>query len=318
MAGSSSVKVVVAAFGCNALIAVSKFVAAAMTGSSAMLSEALHSVADTGNQALLLLGIKRASRPADARHPFGYSKELYFWSFVVAIILFSMGAGVSLYEGVQKLKAPHPIENPIVNYVVLGVALAFEIASTYVAVTAFNAQRGELGAWAALRGSKDPALFTVLLEDLAALAGLLIALAGTLASDMLGWIDADAVASIAIAVVLAAVAAFMSRETKGLLIGEAASSELVEGVRGLIEAHAAATGAIRRVHAIRTMHLGPDDVLATVRIDFADEVTAGRVESLVGELEGAIKRRFPQIRQLFLATATGGESSAWPGTGSGT
>lgn len=310
MAGASSVKVVLAAFACNGLIAVAKFVAAGITGSAAMLSEALHSVADTGNQALLLFGMRRSARPADARHPFGYGKELYFWSFVVAIILFSMGAGVSLYEGIHKLRNPHPIESPIVSYVVLGVAIVFETASTYVAVSAFNAQRGEQSAWAAVRGSKDPALFTVLLEDLAALAGLVIALAGTMAADLLGWMAADAVASIAIGVVLALVATFMSLETKSLLIGEAASPELVGGVRTLIEAEAANTGAIRRVHAIRTMHLGPNDVLAAVRLDFDDSVTAAKVEHIVAELEQAIRQRYPDIRQLFLAPASTDDASA--------
>ena len=303
MAGGSSVRVVVAAFACNGVIAVSKFVAAGITGSAAMLSEALHSVADAGNQALLLLGLKRADRPADALHPFGYGKELYFWSFVVAVILFSMGAGVSLYEGINKLRNPHPIESPIVSYVVLGVAIAFELASTYVAVGAFNKQRGKQSAWTALRGSKDPALFTVLLEDLAALAGLLIALAGTIAADLLGWIAADAVASIAIGVVLALVATFMSIETKSLLIGEAASPEMVEGVRKLIEAEAAQSCAIRRVHAIRTMHLGPNDVLAAVRLDFDDGVTAARVEHIIADLERSIRQRYPDIRQVFLAPA---------------
>ena len=302
MAAGSSVRVVVAAFACNGVIAVSKFVAAGITGSAVMLSEALHSVADGGNQALLLLGLKRADRPADVLHPFGYGKELYFWSFVVAVILFSMGAGVSLYEGINKLRNPHPIESPIVSYVVLGVAIAFELASTYVAVGAFNKQRGEQRAWAALRGSKDPALFTVLLEDLAALAGLLIALAGTIAADLLGWIAADAVASIAIGVVLALVATFMSIETKSLLIGEAA--EMVEGVRKLIEAEAAQSCAIRRVHAIRTMHLGPNDVLAAVRLDFDDGVTAARVEHIIADLERSIRQRYPDIRQVFLAPAT--------------
>jgi cation diffusion facilitator family transporter len=305
------VKVVVAAFACNGVIAVSKFVAAGITGSAAMLSEALHSVADAGNQALLLLGLKRAGRPADARHPFGYGKELYFWSFVVAVILFSMGAGVSLYEGIHKLLNPHPIESPIISYVVLGVAFVFEVASTYVAVNAFDEQRGELSAWAALRGSKDPALFTVLLEDLAALAGLLIALAGTIAADLLGWIAADAVASIAIGVVLALVATFMSVETKSLLIGEAASSEMVEGVRKLIEAEATQSCAIRHVHAIRTMHLGPNDVLAAVRLDFEDSVTAARVEHIIADLERSIRQRYPDIRRLFLAPATTDE----PGPG---
>jgi cation diffusion facilitator family transporter len=304
MADRSSVRVVVAAFSCNGVIAVSKFVAAGITGSAAMLSEALHSVADAGNQALLLLGIKRAESPADSLHPFGYGKELYFWSFVVAIILFSMGAGVSLYEGILKLRHPHPIESPIVSYVVLGFAIVFEVVSTHVAVSAFNKRRGEQSAWAALRGSKDPALFTVLLEDLAALAGLLIALAGTIAADLLGWIAADAVASIAIGVVLALVATFMSVETKSLLIGESASSEMVEGIRKLIEAEGARSRAIRRVYAIRTMHLGPNDVLAAVRLDFDDAVTAARVEHIIADLDRSIRQRYPDIRQIFLAPAT--------------
>jgi cation diffusion facilitator family transporter len=259
-------------------------------------------VADTANQGLLLFGMRRARQPADAHHPFGYSKELYFWSFVVAILLFSMGAGVSIYEGVQKLLHPHPIEYAIVNYIVLTVAICVELVSTWVAVSEFNAQRGETSALAALKSSKDPALFTVVLEDLAALIGLLIALAGNLVADQLGWLPGDAVASIAIGCVLAGVAAFMSRETKSLLIGEAASAEVVEGVRGLIEAEAEKSGAIRRIHTIRTMHLGPQDVLATVRIDFEDTVSAARVETIVGDLEGAIKARFPEIRHLFLAT----------------
>jgi len=301
MAAGGSTRVVIAALACNGLIAVSKFVAAAITGSAAMLSEAVHSVADTTNQGLLLLGMRRARRPADARHPFGYSKELYFWSFVVAILLFSMGAGVSIYEGVQKLLHPHPIEHAIVNYVVLGVAIAFELVSTYVALREFNVQRGEMAPLAALRSSKDPALFTVVLEDLAALVGLVLALAGNMAADLLGWLPADAVASIAIGCLLAGVAAFMSLETKSLLIGEAASAEVVEGVRKLIEAEVAASGAIKRVHAIRTMHLGPQDVLLTARIDFDDAVSAARVEDVVGDLERAIKARFPEIRRLFLA-----------------
>ena len=301
MAAGGTTRVVVAALGANALIAVSKFVAASITGSASMLSEALHSVADTANQGLLLFGMRRARQPADARHPFGYSKELYFWSFVVAILLFSMGAGVSIYEGVQKLLHPHPIEYAIVNYIVLTVAICVELVSTWVAVSEFNAQRGETGALAALKSSKDPALFTVVLEDLAALIGLVIALAGNLVADQLGWLAGDAVASIAIGCVLAGVAAFMSRETMSLLIGEAASAEVVEGVRGLIEAEAAKSGAIRRIHTIRTMHLGPQDVLATVRIDFEDTVSAARVETIVGDLEGAIKARFPEIRHLFLA-----------------
>jgi cation diffusion facilitator family transporter len=301
MAADGTVKVVLAALACNGLIAVSKFVAASITGSAAMLAEALHSVADTANQGLLLLGMRRARRPADRWHPFGYSKELYFWSFVVGILLFSMGAGVSLYEGVQKLLHPHPIEHAFVNYIVLSVAIVFEVASTYVAVSEFNARRGRMRPLMALRSSKDPALFTVVLEDLAALIGLIIALVGILVADLLGWLPGDALASIAIGCVLAGVAAFMCLETKSLLIGEAASPRVVAGVRRLIEAQAAASGAIKRVHTIRTMHLGPEDVLLTVRVDFEDSVSAAKVEDIVGDLERAIRARFPEIRQLFLA-----------------
>jgi cation diffusion facilitator family transporter len=304
VAAEGSTRVVIAALAFNGLIAVSKFVASAITGSAAMLSEALHSVADTANQGLLLLGLRRAKRPADRRHPFGYSKELYFWSFVVAILLFSMGAGVSLYEGVHKLFNPHPIEHAFVNYIVLGVAILFELTSTWVAVKEFNLQRGRMAPLLALRTSKDPALFTVVLEDIAALVGLAIALVGNLLADQLGWLPGDAFASIAIGCLLAGVAAFMSMETKSLLIGEAASAHVVSGVRRLIEQEAAATGAIKRVHAIRTMHLGPQDVLLTARIDFDDAVSAARVEGLVAQLEGAIKARYPEVRQLFL-TAQG-------------
>jgi cation diffusion facilitator family transporter len=301
MAADGSVKVVVAALAANGLIAVSKFVAASITGSAAMLAEALHSVADTANQGLLLYGIRRSRRPADRFHPFGYSKELYFWSFVVAILLFSMGAGVSLYEGVQKFLHPHPIEHAYINYIVLSVAIVFELVSTYVAVGEFNSRRGRMGPLMALRSSKDPALFTVLLEDLAALIGLIVALVGIMVADLLGWLPGDALASIAIGCVLAGVAAFMCLETKSLLIGEAASPQVVWGVRKLIEAEAAASGAIKRVHAIRTMHLGPEDVLLTARIDFDDAVSAAKVEDIVGELERAIKARYPEVRQLFLA-----------------
>jgi cation diffusion facilitator family transporter len=307
MAAEGSTRVVLAALAFNGLIAVSKFVASAITGSAAMLSEALHSVADTANQGLLLLGLKRAKRPADRHHPFGYGKELYFWSFVVAILLFSMGAGVSLYEGFQKLWHPHPIEHVFVNYIVLSVAIVFELFSTWVAVGEFNARRGGMGPLMALRSSKDPALFTVVLEDLAALAGLVIALVGNLVADRLGWLPGDALASIAIGCLLAGVAAFMSFETKSLLIGEAAGAHMVSGVRRLIEKEAAATGAIKRVHSIRTMHLGPEDVLLTARIDFDDAVSAARVEGLVADLERAIKARYPEVRQLFLTAQGDGD-----------
>ncbi len=300
MAAGGSTGVVLVALGCNLGIAVAKFAAAAWTGSSAMLSEAIHSLVDTSNQALLLVGLRRSRREADARHPFGYSKELYFWSFIVAILLFSMGAGVSIYEGVEKLAHPHPISDPHVNYAVLGVAMVLELISTWRAVGEFNARRGEQGVLAALRSSKDPALFTVVLEDLAALAGLTIALAGVLAADRLAIPEADGVASLAIGILLGMVAAFMAIEIHGLIIGEAANPEIGASLQRLIAAEIKPVGGVRAVSDVRTMHLGPNDILVTASLDFDDAVTAREVEATTARLEQAIKAKHPDVQRLFL------------------
>lgn len=300
MAATGSTTVVIAALAGNGCIAIAKLAAAAWTGSAAMLSEAIHSIADTANQGLLLLGLGRAARPPDERHPFGYAKELYFWAFVVAILLFSLGAGVAIYEGVDKLLHPHPTGDPTVNYVVLGLAILFEAASTYVAVREFNRRRGEESAMAALRTSKDPALYTVLLEDLAALAGLFVALAGISAAHLLGWQEADAIASIAIGLILGGVAAFMAIETKALLIGEAAAPEVIAAIRGLVEAEIGTSGPVTAINELRTMHLGPEDVLVAASLDFRDGETARAVEATVARLETRIKARFPFVRHLFL------------------
>ena len=247
MAASGSTTVVIAALGANALIAAAKFAAAAWTGSAAMLSEAIHSLADTANQGLLLHGTRQSRRPADARHPFGYAKELYFWAFVVAVLLFSLGAGVAIYEGIHKLRNPVPITDPWVNYAVLGLALVCEAGSTFLAVREFNRQRGTADAVGALRGSKDPALYTVLLEDTAAIAGLLVAMAGLFAAHIFGWPLGDAVASIVIGIILGLVAAFMAIETKALLIGEAAAPEVVATIDAMIRAEMGEEGPIRRL-----------------------------------------------------------------------
>ena len=245
MASSGSKKVVLIALAANLGIALAKFAAAAWTRSSAMLSEAIHSLVDTSNQALLLYGLARSQRPADARHPFGYSKELYFWSFVVAVLLFSMGAGVSIYEGITKLRDPHPISDFWINYIVLGIALALEGVSAYKALSEFGARRGSRGWFAALRASKDAALFTVVLEDLAAVTGLLIALVALLCVQHLGWDRADAIASIAIGLLLASVAAFMSVEIKSLLVGEAANPKVQAGIEAIFGGRGAARGSAR-------------------------------------------------------------------------
>jgi len=312
VASGGSTSVVLVALGANLAIAVSKFVAYTWTGSSAMLSEAIHSLVDTSNQALLLYGIRRSSRPADARHPFGYGKELYFWSFVVAILLFSLGAGVAIYEGVEKVHNPHPLEHAHINYIVLAVAIVLESISTWKALSEFNKERGVLAPVAALRSSKDPALFAIVLEDLAALAGLVIALIGVFAADQLGFQQADGVASIVIGMVLAAVAAFMSVEVKSLIVGESATPSVRAGLRQLIRAEVGDDKPIRAINEIKTMHLGPEDVLVAASVDFHDRESARSVEATNARLEAVIKSAFPEVRRLFLEvqSSTGAGSAA--------
>jgi cation diffusion facilitator family transporter len=310
VSAGGSTGVVLVALGCNLAIAAAKFVAYSMTGSSAMLSEAIHSFVDTSNQALLLHGMKRSKRPADAKHPFGYSMELYFWSFIVAILLFSLGSGVAIYEGVEKLHNPHPLENVHVNYIVLAIAIAIEGFSTYKALTEFNKQRGDDGLVAALRSSKDPALFAIVLEDLAALAGLLVALAGVFAADKLGMPQADGIASILIGFILAAVAAFMSIEIRSLIVGEAASPTVRSGLVNLIKAETGAGKPIRVINEIRTMHLGPHDVLVAASVDFNDSETAASVEATTARLERAVKAKYPEVQQFFIEVQGAEEHAA--------
>jgi len=300
MSAGGSTTVVVIALACNLGIAAAKFVAAAWSGSSAMLSEAIHSLVDTSNQALLLLGIRRSSRPADERHPFGYGMELYFWSFIVAIVLFSLGAGVAIYEGVDKLLHPHPLQHANILYIVLGIALVLEGISTFQCMREFNARRGPLPWMTALRTSKDPSLYTVLLEDCAALAGLTIAFCGVLAADQFGIEMADGVASIVIGVLLAMVAVFMSIETKALLIGESVEPEVLAGIRAIIAAETGTGKPIADINSIKTMHLGPDDILVVASVDFEDGQLARAVEATNARLELAIKTAYPAVRQLCL------------------
>lgn len=296
MAATGSKKVIYAALVGNALIAITKFFAAAYTGSSAMLSEGIHSLVDTGNQGLLLYGLKKSSQPADEKHPFGYGVELYFWAFVVAILIFAVGSGISIYEGVQKILHPHPISSPIIAYVVLGLAIVFESVAWWIAYKEFNRSRGRRGVLQAVRESKDPAVFTVLFEDTAAMAGLLVALIGLACVQIfdLPWLDGAA--SVAIGLILAATAAFLAYETKGLIVGEGADPEVVETIRALVEA----TPTVDRMNEIRTLHRGPQDVLLALSIDFENNLTAGKVEEAIHALEIGIKDRFPIVRRVFI------------------
>jgi len=302
MASGGSRSVVLVALAANFGIALAKFAAAAWTRSSAMLSEAIHSLVDTANQALLLYGLHRAQRPADSRHPFGYSREIYFWSFVVAILLFSMGAGVSIYEGIEKLRDPHPVSNLWINYIVLSIALSLEGYSAYKALVEFDSSRGRRSWLSALRSSKDAALFTVLLEDIAAVTGLLIALFALIFLQVFGWTQADAIASILIGLLLASVAAFMSYEIKGLIVGEAASPAVLAGIEAILRREIGPKGPLLAVNELRTMHLGPQDILVAASVDAIDGLPAEKVEALTSELESAIKAQYPDVRRLFIET----------------
>jgi cation diffusion facilitator family transporter len=265
-----------------------------------MLSEAVHSVVDTGNQGLLLLGMKRAERPPDANHPFGYGAEIFFWAFVVAILIFAVGAGISFYEGVYKLLNPHPIERAYINYIVLGMAFVFEGAAWWVAYREFRraekVKRRPLRFFAAVQQSKDPTVFTVLFEDSAALLGLVAATAGIAATESLGLEWADGVASIIIGAILAGAAILLAYETKGLLIGEAASRSVVRGIRDIV----AKTPSILSINELRTLHLAPHEILLALSVDFADGLSSEAVEEAVSTLEIKIKQRYPEVTRVFI------------------
>jgi cation diffusion facilitator family transporter len=301
MAAHTSKTVIYAALAGNTLIAITKFAAAAHTGSSAMLSEAVHSVVDTGNQGLLLYGLRRSARPPDQLHPFGYGRELYFWAFVVALLIFAGGAGISFYEGLHKLHDPTPVQNAYVNYIVLGLAILFEGGSWWVAFRTFRRVKGALGYFEAMRRSKDPAVFTVLFEDTAALLGLVVALLGIALGQWLDMPALDGVASIGIALILAATAVLLAYECKSLLIGEAVLPEVRRGIEAII----ARQPGILRVNEHRSVHLGPEDVLLNLSVDFASELSADQVEEAIAQMERAIKGRYPEIRRVFI------EAQSW-------
>jgi cation diffusion facilitator family transporter len=288
--------VIYAALLANFGIAVAKFIAAAITGSSSMLTEGVHSLVDTGNQGLLLYGQYRARRAPDAEHPFGYGRELYFWAFVVAILIFGLGAGVSVYEGWQHIIAPEPLHNPLVNYIVLGVAFALEGTSWTIAMREFAATKGDSSWWQAVRNSKDPATFIVLFEDSAALAGLVVAAIGVWASHAWGDPRIDGWASIAIGVILAGVAALLAREAKGLLIGERADPALIHEVRAMLEAEPCITA----VNHVRTIHTAPDRVFVAISADFSDALPMGEAESLIERIEARLKAKLPQLSSIYI------------------
>ena len=293
---ASSIRTILAALAGNLAIAVCKYVAAWVTGSSAMLSEAIHSTVDTGNELLLLYGLRRAARPADREHPFGYGLQLYFWTFVVAVMIFGLGAVVAFIEGLHKLSDPHPVEHAYVNYIVLGLSTLFEIGSWIVAFREFRKEKGERGWLAAARHSKDPTIFTVLFEDSAALLGLLAAFIGVALTDALGMPVFDGIASLAIGGILVVTAAFLAYESQSLLTGEAAQPETRAG----IERVASATTGVVGINQILTMHFGPREVLVALSLDFDDTIPAAAIEAAVAQLERQLKSEFPEVARVFV------------------
>ena len=284
------------ALAANIGIAIAKFIAAAISGSSSMLTEGVHSLVDSGNQLLLLYGQHRAKKPPDRSHPFGYGRELYFWAFVVAILIFAVGSGVSILEGFMHIADPEPLHDPLINYVVLAVATILEGSSWTIAIREFNAKRGSASWWQSVHHSKDPATFVVLFEDSAALLGLGIAAIGVWASHYFSNPKIDGAASIVIGIILAGVATVLAREAKGLLIGESADPELIERVRKAIDHQPRITA----VNHVRTIHTAPDAVFVAISADFDDDLRMGEGETLIEEIEMQLKREIPELTSIYI------------------
>ncbi len=298
---ASGKKSIYAAIAGNSAIAVTKFIAAGISGSSAMLSEAVHSLVDTGNGFLLLLGLRRSRRPPDRAHPFGYGKEVYFWSLVVAMLIFAGGGGVSIYEGIKHLLHPAEMGDPTLSYIVLVLAMAFEGAALTVAYREFRGAIGDTPLWPAIREAKDPTAFAVLMEDTAAMAGLVVALVGVYAGAALGNPYIDGAASVVIGLVLMGVAVVLAWESRGLLIGEAGTPAMVAGIR---EAALADT-AVLSVTGIRTMHVGPRTLLANLELRFDRELDAAGIEAAVDRVESAIRAAAPDVDYVSIEAEPG-------------
>lgn len=295
MSGSAK-KTIYAAMAANFAIAIIKFIAASITGSSAMLSEGIHSVVDTGNELLLLLGLRLSKKPADDSHPFGYGQELYFWTLIVALFIFAIGGGMSIYEGIEHVRHPEPLKDPRWSYIVLGLAVIFEGYSWNVALQAFLANKGEGSFWKAIRASKDPTIFTILFEDTAALIGLFVAFLGVLSGHLLGNVYLDGVASIVIGIILCGVAILLATESKDLLIGEGAKPETVANIRKITREDPA----VEKVIKVLTLHFGPEEVLLNLEIKFVDELETAELAIAVERLESSIRAQHTEIQNIFI------------------
>ena len=295
MSGSAK-KTIYAAMAANFAIAIIKFIAASITGSSAMLSEGIHSVVDTGNELLLLLGLRLSKQPADDSHPFGYGLELYFWTLIVALFIFAVGGGMSIYEGIRHIRHPEPLTDPRWNYGVLALATIFEGYSWSVEQQEILARTSEANFWTAIRASKDPTVFTILMEDTAALIGLFVAFLGVLSGHFLGNVYLDGVASIVIGVILCGVALLLAIESKGLLIGEGATAETVASIREITNNDPA----VEKVITLLTLHFGPQEILLNLEINFVDDLETEELAIAVERLESSIRTKHSEIQNIFI------------------
>ena len=295
MSGSAK-KTIYAAMAANFAIAVVKFIAASITGSSAMLSEGIHSVVDTGNELLLLLGLRRSKKPANDSHPFGYGQELYFWTLIVALFIFAIGGGMSIYEGIEHVRHPEPLTDPRWNYIVLGLAVIFEGYSWNVALQEFLASKNQASFWQAIRASKDPTIFTILFEDTAALVGLFVAFLGVFCGHLLDNVYLDGVASITIGVILCGVAFLLAAESKGLLIGEGADPETIASIRKIVSQDAT----VDKVVQVLTLHFGPQEILLNLEIEFIDNLGTDELETTIERLEAAIRDQHSEVENIFI------------------
>jgi len=293
---AESKKAVIAAIIGNAAIAAIKFVAAAMTGSSAMISEGIHSIVDTGNGGLLFHGLRRGARPADTAHPFGHGMEVFFWSLIVAVSIFGIGGGMSIYEGIAHIQHPAELKDPTVNYIVLAAAMVFEAFSFTVAWRAFRTHKKGRRTIAAIHHGKDPSLFTVLFEDTAALLGLVVAFLGVFFSHLFDQPVIDGAASVVIGVILVCAALWLAYESRSLLVGEAADPELVAAVREIALADPAVTG----LGAVLTMQLGPEEILLNMEVRFRPGLPAEAVHAAIHRIETCIAGPYPQVTRVFV------------------
>ncbi len=310
MAGSSESGTPITVLGAmiaNGIIAIAKFSVAALTGSSAMFSEGLHSVVDTGNQGLILFGIRRSNIEADERHPFGHGKELYFWSLIVSIILFGVGGGISLYEGFSHLQSPGELHDPTWNYVVLGIAFVVESVAWWIAIRhLLKAKKTGETFWSAFRRSKDPAIYVVLGEDTAAMLGIIVAFLGITLAHTFQMPVFDAIASIVIGVILVVIAMFLAYESRSLIIGESADQEIVKAIRRI-------TGndeAVQQAGNALTMHFGPNDILVNMKLKFKEGLSTSEIIQAVNRLENAIQDEHPDVRRIFFEADSLRDTSA--------